>query len=137
MNRHVVARADEISVGDRKTVTVKGREIVIFNVKGEFYAMLNKCPHLGASLAHGVCVGLVRSSEAGQYSYTREGEFVRCPWHGWEFDIKTGQSYCDPKSTWVKQYDIKVEEGDTIVKGPLQATAFEVIVEDQYLVVEV
>jgi hypothetical protein len=42
-------------------------------------------------------IGLAQSSDPGEIEYTRLGEILRCPWHGWEFDIRTGQSYCDPK----------------------------------------
>ena len=47
---HVVATVDEIAPGTHKLVTVKGREIGIFNVKGDFYALFNRCPHAGGSL---------------------------------------------------------------------------------------
>ena len=98
MARHVVAAVGEIAEGERKLVTVEGREIGVFNVKGEFYALLNKCPHAGASLCRGMVIGLAQSDEPGEYRLTRPGEFLRCPWHGWEFDIRTGQSWFDPET---------------------------------------
>src|SRR5690606_8118134 len=111
-------------------------EIVIFNVKGEFHALLNRCPHEGASLCKGVRVGLVESETPGHYSYSRPGEMIRCPWHGWEFDIKTGQSWCEPGSVWVRRYNIAVEDGDALARGPFVAESFSVQVEDKYLVIE-
>ena len=51
--RHVVAKVGDIPVGGKKLVSVKGRDIGVFNVNGEFFALLNKCPHAGASLCHG------------------------------------------------------------------------------------
>jgi nitrite reductase/ring-hydroxylating ferredoxin subunit len=96
VSKHVVAPVRDIPPGGRKLVTVKGRPIAIFNIAGEFFGVLNRCPHQGGSLCDGILTGLVQSSEPGQYRYSREGEILRCPWHGWEFDIRTGQSYCEP-----------------------------------------
>ena len=66
----------------------------------------------------------------------REGEFVRCPLHGWEFDIRTGQSFCDPKSTKVRRYDVELSHGDELAKGPFVAESFEVQRDADYLVID-
>jgi len=134
--RHVVAKADEIAVGGKKMVNVKGREIGVFNVNGEFFALANKCPHAGASLCLGRIVGLAEAPEPGHYRLSRKGEMLRCPWHGWEFDIRTGQSYCDPESTFVRRYEVTVQPGDQLAKGPYVAETFPVAIEDEYLVIE-
>lgn len=136
MTRHIVARTEDVPPKGNKLVTVKGREIVIFNVEGKFYALLNRCPHEGAALCHGVRIGLVESDDPGAYRYSRPGEMIRCPWHGWEFDIKTGQSYCEPGSVWVRRYDITVEDGESLVQGPFKAQSFPVEVEGRYLVID-
>jgi nitrite reductase/ring-hydroxylating ferredoxin subunit len=75
------------------------RPIAIFNVKGEFFGLLNRCPHQGAALCEGPLIGLAQSSDPGEIEYTKLGEIIRCPWRGREFDIRTGQSYCDPDRT--------------------------------------
>ncbi|MGH7071342.1 MAG: Rieske (2Fe-2S) protein [Acetobacteraceae bacterium] len=136
MTRHVVAPVAEIPPGERKLVSIGGRSIGIFNLGGAFYALLNRCPHQGGSLCLGEQVGLVLSDEPGRYLYSRPGEMLRCPWHGWEFDIRTGQSWCDPKRTRVKSYPVGVEAGAELVKGPYQAEIFPVSVEADYVVVE-
>jgi 3-phenylpropionate/trans-cinnamate dioxygenase ferredoxin subunit len=137
VKRHVVARADEVLPGTSKIVTVDGREIGVFNVAGEFYALANRCPHQGGPMCLGKIGGLVLSDGPGTYRVVRPGEFIRCPWHGWEFDIRTGQSWCDPKSTKVRAFQVKVEPGEELVKGPYVAETFPVSVEAEYLVVEI
>jgi nitrite reductase/ring-hydroxylating ferredoxin subunit len=137
MSSHVVATVDEIGPGRNKVVTIKGREIVVFNVKGEFFALLNRCPHQGAPLAHGKLVGLAESDMPGRYRMSRAGEMLRCPWHGWEYDIRTGQSWCDPSTVALREYHVAVESGETIVKGPYVVESFAVTVEQRYVVVEV
>ena len=136
MARHVVARASEIPPGARKLVRLDGRGVVVFNVKGEFFALSDQCPHKGASLSGGKMTGLVESDGPGDYTYTRVGEIVRCPWHGWEFDVRTGRSYCDPRRMRLMQFNVTVEPGVKVVEGPYVAETFKVAVEDDYVVVE-
>ena len=124
MARHVVARAEEIAPGASKMVSIKGREIGVFNVKGDYYAFANKCPHEGAPLCRGKVVSLVEAELPGEYVVSRQGELLRCPWHGWEFDLRTGQSWCDPEHTWVKSHNVSVEPGATIVQRPLPRRDF-------------
>jgi nitrite reductase/ring-hydroxylating ferredoxin subunit len=137
MSRHVVAPTSEIPPGKRKLFTVRGRPIAIFNLDGEYFGLLNRCPHQGGSLCDGVTTGLLESDQPGHYTYTRKGEILRCPWHGWEFDIRTGQSYCDPEKIRTKSYDVAAEKGGKVVEGPYVAETVPVRVEEDYIVVEV
>ena len=136
MARHVVAKAREIPPGGRKLVEIDNRAIVIFNLGGEFFALLNRCPHQGGSLHKGTLTGLVESSRPGEYRYSRKGEIIRCPWHSWEYDIRTGKSWCDPRRIRVRNYPVSVEPGGRLVEGPYVAQTFPVSVEDEYVVVE-
>lgn len=136
MTRHIVATVDQIPPGQRLLVEVEGREIGIFNVDGEYFAIGNRCPHEGASLCKGRVVGLVESGAPGDYRLSRKGELLRCPWHGWEFDLRTGKSWCEPDRTKVRSYELKVEAGGALVEGELRAETFLVSVDKQYVVLE-
>jgi nitrite reductase/ring-hydroxylating ferredoxin subunit len=136
MSLHVVATIGEIAPGTCKLVTIKGREIGVFNVKGDYYALFNRCPHAGASLCQGRIGGLVVSDGPGDYEILRDGEILRCPWHGWEYDIRTGQSWCEPAKVSARQYKVAIESGERIVKGPYIAETFPVYVDQNYVVVE-
>ena len=105
MGRHIVARVLEIPPGERKIVEIGGRSIGVFNIDGEYFAIRNQCAHQGGPLCQGRLTGFLTSRVPGEYSYTRKGEFLRCPWHGWEFDIKTGQSWWNPATTRVRSYE--------------------------------
>ena len=137
MERHVVAKVAELPPGSRRLVTVRGREVVVFNVGGEYFALLDRCPHQGGSLSRGKLTGLVEASAPGEVRYTRRGEIIRCPWHGWEYDLRTGRSWCDPARLRVKNYPATTMPGTELVEGPYTAETFEVTVEDDYVVVEV
>ena len=137
MSKHVVAPVTDIPPGSRKLFTVRGRPIVVFNIKGEFFGLFNRCPHQGGELVNGTLCGLIQSKEPGTYTYTREGEVLRCPWHGWEFDIRTGQSWCEPDRVVTRQYPVEVARGADLVKGPYVAETIPVSVEEDYIVVDV
>ena len=127
LQRHTVGQVGEIPPGNRKIVQVAGRSIGIFNVEGRFFAVRNSCPHQGGPLCLGPTMGLVTSDRPGQFNYERDGEILRCPWHGWEFDLATGRSVFDPSRTRVRSYQVEVET--------LQAETYPVEVHDESLVV--
>ena len=101
--RRTSSPGGEIAPGTARS-SVAGREIGIFNVKDEFFALINRCPHEGAPLCIGPILGRFTADRPGEYRLERHGEMLRCPWHGWEFDIKTGQSWCHPESVKARTY---------------------------------
>jgi len=146
MPKHIVATTDEIPVGTHKVLDIAGRSIGLFNINGEFFAIRNRCPHQGGPLCSGRVTGFVSATKPGEYSYTRRGEIVRCPWHGWEFDIKTGQSWFDPAKTRVRNYKVSVEQltpatvdaaAPGVEPGPYLAETYPVTVENAYVVIEI
>lgn len=109
MARHVICNVTELPPGSRKIVSLESRSVGVFNVNHQFYALKNSCPHQGAPLCLGTVTGMTLPSKPGEYIYGREGEIVRCPWHGWEFDVLTGKSVYDPHKCLVKTYEVAVE----------------------------
>jgi nitrite reductase/ring-hydroxylating ferredoxin subunit len=98
---HPVAKIEEIPVGAHKIVKVnafgKEIEIGVFNVDGEYFAYRNVCPHAGAPVCEGKICGTTLPSPVYEYEYSQEKKVLRCPWHGWEFDLKSGAHLVDPK----------------------------------------
>src|SRR5262249_47458988 len=123
--RYVVARVDEIPPEERKIVAVANRSIGIFNLGGEFFALRNRCPHQAVPVCEGRISGFLQSTTPGEYLYSRTGEILRCPWHGWEFDIRNGQSWYDPVRPRVRRYEVSVAEGNTLVAEPPSAEVAE------------
>lgn len=108
MKLHPVCPAEEIRPGEKTIVEVEGKSIGIFNVGGEFFALRNICPHQFAPLCEGKVTGLCEPSPVGEFRWAREGEIIRCPWHAWEFDIKTGKSIFNPHKVRTKSYPVTV-----------------------------
>jgi len=99
MSRFVKAcAAADIAPGTGKQVTVDGKEMALFNVDGTWFAIDNECPHRGGPLAEGEL----------------EGCLLTCPWHAWQFDLRTGESLTDDSK--VSCYPVKVEGGDLLVE---------------------
>ncbi len=136
MPKHRVASVKEIPPGTNKVVNIGGREICVFNVAGDFFALLNRCPHEGAKLSRGLVVGLPESETPGCYKLSRPGEILRCPWHGWEFDLRTGKSHCDPERMFTRRYKTSVENECAPVERELQAETFPVVIEEATVFVE-
>lgn len=133
--KHVVAKVGELKPGDRKLVDLAGRPVALFNLNGEYFAINDKCPHESGSLCAGKIGGFADADQPGEYRLTRPGEVIRCPWHGWEFDIRTGQSWCDPERVRVRAYDAQVAHGGEVLKGPYKAETFNVSIEEDYVVI--
>lgn len=106
-----VARVGEIPPGGRKIVEVRGRSVGVFNVKGTFVAALNVCPHEQAPVCLGRVGGTTLPSQPGEYRWGRDGEILTCPWHGWQFDLLTGQALTDKRRLHL--FPVTVE-GDTV-----------------------
>lgn len=123
----------DLQPGQRKIVDIDGLSIGVFNVNGRFHALLNRCPHMGGPLCAGLIRGLVVGPEPYKYELEREGEILRCPWHGWEFDITNGRSVFNPNRMRTKSYQVTVEES----ADDLSVDTFRVSVERRMVVVHV
>lgn len=132
-NRHMIARVRDFPPGTRRIVMVDNTEIGVFNVDGTYYALRSSCPHQGAPLCRGRVVGTTMSTRPYETVYVREGEIIKCPWHGWEFDILTGRSVFNPHKVRVRTYDVTVEVDEAAEEDPSIQT-YPVTVEDGFVI---
>jgi nitrite reductase/ring-hydroxylating ferredoxin subunit len=94
-----VCRRDELALGSFRCAEVQGQKVVVYNVEGSFYATSATCAHLGGPLDEGMLHGTV----------------VTCPWHGWQFDVATGEAIYDPNRR-IATYPVKVVGDDLVVE---------------------
>jgi nitrite reductase (NADH) small subunit len=111
--RVTIARADEIAPGERKFITVDGRSLCIFNVKGDYRVYLNICPHAFAPVCRGRVGGTTLPSPPGEFRWGRDDEILACPWHGWEYDLLTGECLTDKRALF--SFDVTVENGELVI----------------------
>lgn len=112
--RIAVAKIGELLEGQRKIVEIDGRSIGIFNVNGTHVAILNVCPHALAPVCQGRIGGTTLTSLPGEYIWGREGEILTCPWHGWEFDLLTGDCLTDQRH--LKRFPVEVENSQLYLR---------------------
>ena len=116
---HVCATA-ELSEGEQRAVEVGKQEVGVFNVEGEYFAIANYCPHRGGPLCEGDVLPALEAewNEPGERTEHRiTGDpAVTCPWHGWEFDLASGDHLGDDSYT-VPTFDVVVEDGELYVEG--------------------
>lgn len=114
--RHKVSElADFPDNESRVIVDIDGQEIAVVRVDGQYYALLNFCVHQGGPLCEGTLTGRTTVGEDGwEWEYDDTEKNVRCPWHGWMFDVTTG-TCVDAKRYSIPTYEVEVEDGDIYV----------------------
>jgi nitrite reductase/ring-hydroxylating ferredoxin subunit len=109
---HDVGSLSDLERDGRLLARIDGREVGVVVVDGEPHGVRNRCPHHGGPLCLGTVVSRVRG-EPGGYALG-EGQVLRCPWHGWEFDPVTGACLDDP-SVRVAVYPAEVSNGRVLI----------------------
>lgn len=110
-----IGTVSEFAPGTPYCIEVAGRRLVVVRNGDRFYALRDTCPHQGAPLSAGSVQGTTLKRDVGDpIAFGRVGEILRCPWHGWEFDLKTGRSLIDPDKIRVRAYPVRVE-GDRVI----------------------
>jgi len=132
MAKYTVCQVRDLPAGEQIIVEAGSRTIGVFNVNGDYYAIRNQCPHQNAPLCRGVVTGTTLPSQPGEYIWAKDGEVVRCPWHGWEFDITSGRSIFNPHKIRVKNYAVTVEPSP--VEDVESVENFQVTVEDGWVI---
>ena len=92
-----VAKKSEVLSGQGKAINVNGKDIALFNVNGEFFALDNTCLHQGGPLGEGELMD----------------HTVTCPWHGWQYDVSTGKNTV---GSAVATFKTKVEAGAVMIE---------------------
>ena len=109
--RHALCQLRELEPS--KPFAAKVGRVGVFVVRtpnGRIHVLRDICPHEGARLSRGRVLECVTGEKTGQYELVRDEFVIRCPWHGYEFDVATGRCVADP-SVRVRAYEVTVEDG--------------------------
>ncbi len=117
-----IGSASKFADPGRKVVACERFEVAVFKLDGEFFAYLNQCPHMGGPACQGKMIAKVeeiiaedRTSKGMMFSKTKM--HVVCPWHGYEFDIRTGVHPGNPRAQ-LRKIKIAVSGDDVIIELP-------------------
>lgn len=117
MVRHEVGRFDDFEPGKFRIFELDGRSIGVVNAGDTFYAVLNVCPHELAAVCEGSLSGTMLPSDPGEVCYGMENQVLRCPWHGWEFDLgNDGRALFTNYRARVRVYPVAIEDGKVFVE---------------------
>jgi 3-phenylpropionate/trans-cinnamate dioxygenase ferredoxin subunit len=101
MGKVILGKATEFPPGKLQKVTVDGKDILVANIDGVYYAINDTCTHAGASLSEG----------------SLDGTIVTCGWHGAKFDCKTGRLSVFPaKIKDLSSYKVVIESENIFVE---------------------
>ena len=98
---HRIAAETDVPPGEGREFVAGGRIVALFHVEGRFHALDGVCPHAGGPLANGAM----------------DGNVVTCPWHGWQFDVTTGQ-HCLSAGICQASFPVRVADGEVFVELP-------------------
>jgi nitrite reductase/ring-hydroxylating ferredoxin subunit len=96
-----VCKVGDVKAGCGKSVEINGHAVGVFNIDGQIYAINDVCGHRGGPLAEGEL----------------DGTTVICPWHGWRYNVTTGENELLPALP-TQKFDVKVEDDDILVELP-------------------
>lgn len=109
-----VAALDELAPGERRLLMADDKSIGVFNTGSQIVAVLNICPHAFAPICLGQLSGTTMPAKPGTFIWGRENEILRCPWHGWEFDLHSGQCLTDRRR--LKRFPVLIRDGRIYVE---------------------
>ena len=112
--RVFVASLDELAVGERHIIQAGDQSIGVFNTGQQVVAILNICPHAFAPVCLGKLSGTTLPSKPGEFIWGRENEILRCPWHGWEYDLHSGECLTDRRK--LKRFPVVIEDASIYIE---------------------
>jgi nitrite reductase (NADH) small subunit len=121
---HLVARLDDLATDRGVVVDVAGRRVGLFRLGDEVFGLQAICPHQGGPVGSGgIFPNVCAKVEEGRLKewHDERNAVVACPWHGWEFDIRTGACLADPERR-LRAYEVDVRDRDVYVVLPDRQT---------------
>lgn len=88
---YYVADTEELEGTNQIVVGLQGIEVAVFRVDGEYFALSNYCVHQGGPVCEGLVSGTLSVDDDWELTYDDTTKVVACPWHGWEFDLQSGE----------------------------------------------
>jgi nitrite reductase (NADH) small subunit len=110
---HTVGLVEDLPEGTHRVVRAGNRELGLFNIRGEYHAIPNLCPHQRGPLCEGAVSGTLDYGPHTDWAlaWIWEDEVVTCPWHGLEFHIPTGQCVA-LSDIRLRRFEVRVADGE-------------------------
>jgi nitrite reductase/ring-hydroxylating ferredoxin subunit len=112
---HRVAAVADVPSDRPLIVTVGSLELGIYRIGDDIVAWRNHCPHMAAPVCRGQVTGTRLPSARYAYELGLDGRVQQCPWHGWEFDLRTGEHLAAGSTARLRGYPVEVRDGEVFV----------------------
>jgi nitrite reductase (NADH) small subunit len=112
---HRVGTVRELQSAGCRVIDVDGQPVSVISTGDGFFAVHDRCPHMGASMSQGTLGGTFVAAAPHEYVFGNDEGVIRCPWHGWEFDLESGRSLLEPDRVGLKTYEVTVVDGDVVL----------------------
>ena len=119
---HWVGTREDLEREGCRVIDIDGRPVVVIRVGEDFFAVSNRCPHMGAPMCAGSVSGTMVGSAPHEFVYGREERVLRCPWHGWEFDLENGRSLLEPRRVGLRAFPVTCEDDQVVVHTPTDSS---------------
>jgi nitrite reductase (NADH) small subunit len=106
---------DQLRAEGCRVVEVDGRRVGVISVGDQFFAIHDRCPHMGAPMCAGSVSGTLLPADPHELLYGLDGQVIRCPWHGWEFDLRSGRSLLEPDRFGLRTYRVSQVDGEVVL----------------------
>jgi 3-phenylpropionate/trans-cinnamate dioxygenase ferredoxin subunit len=113
---HRIGRLEDFPEGAQKVIDVAGYSMGVYNISGTLFAIRNVCPHALGPICGAEATGTYLPSEPGEYRWGLEGRVLRCQWHGWEFDITTGEALFGTDRRSLSRFPVFIQDGSVFVR---------------------
>ena len=113
--QHPVGSVEELRSVRCRIVELEGHQVGVISVEDSFFAIRNRCPHRPADVCQGTVGGTLLASAPHELDYGRHQRVLRCPWHGWEFDLETGRSLLEPDRFGLRVFPVSVHDNTVYV----------------------
>jgi nitrite reductase (NADH) small subunit len=110
-----VGTVEELRSEGCRVIDVNGRPVGVISVGDEFFAVSDRCPHMGASMCTGSLGATFVASDPHELVVGMDDRVIRCPWHGWEFDLESGRSLLEPRRVGLKTYRVTQTDGEVVL----------------------
>ena len=114
--RFRIGKSVDFIVGTMKVLEVNGREIGVARLRnGDLRAVMNRCPHKGAPICHGLISGVWDATGPGELAFDESRDVLVCPWHGFQYELATGTEVFWKRASRLRMYAIEEGDGDVFV----------------------
>jgi nitrite reductase/ring-hydroxylating ferredoxin subunit len=117
-----VLRAEELIEGEVRVVSVGDLELGLIRWREEIFAVRNICPHQYARVCDGFAMPLILGDGTGGIAVDYDQPVIVCPWHQWEFDLRTGATVVGEQNYRLRTYPVRVEDGQVLLELGKKAT---------------